>query len=227
MKLKKLKINTLYHCDTEEKANELLNKLHDLGYKWSNDNASLLDINEYENFGSKTCYSIEENKKLLCGHKDVLIELGYKVTEYELDKKLTNGEFFNKQLLEIAKSGERIAVNKITKKPVYCSSTPCNDCLLYRKPRCEHSSKMSKWWDSEYKAQILDDEEKEYLSNVIKPFRNRIKCILKYVDEEGTLGYISIELIGNTSMNSHWFRIESMYKGLKPFERYTLEDLEM
>lgn len=40
------------------------------------------------------------------------------------------------------------------------------------------SSDFISWLNEEHK--ILDEEEKEYLSNVIKPFKNRINYIKKY-----------------------------------------------
>lgn len=69
---------------------------------------------------------------------------------------------------------------------------------------------------------ILDDAEKRYLSAVIRPFRGRVKYIEK-IDcacEE----YILIQLNGDWTILPH-FRTGTMYKGMKPDQGYTLEEL--
>lgn len=78
---------------------------------------------------------------------------------------------------------------------------------------------------------ILDDVEKEYLSNVIKPFRNRIICIIKnkcLPDE-----YLRIHLKHYTGKDANeiiylpYFKNGSMYKGMEINKEYTLEELEL
>lgn len=79
------------------------------------------------------------------------------------------------------------------------------------------------------KKPILDEAEKEYLSNVIKPFRNKIESIAKYIDEDEE--YISLiyrDLSDKTfAMAFPSFKKRTMYKGMKLEKRYTLEDLEL
>lgn len=74
---------------------------------------------------------------------------------------------------------------------------------------------------------ILTKQEKEYLSNVIKPFRNKIESIAKYIDEDGE--YISItykDLNGGTfSMAFPSYDDGTMYKGMELNKIYTLEEL--
>ena len=76
---------------------------------------------------------------------------------------------------------------------------------------------------------ILDDVEKEYLSNIIKPFRNRVFYIRKYYfssDEfieicvnyyQGSDDYLSFEL--------PLFKKGTMYTGMQIGKRYTVEEL--
>ena len=76
--------------------------------------------------------------------------------------------------------------------------------------------------------QILTEEEKEYLGNVIKPFRDRVNYIIK---TENSLGeYIAI----NSRVYTGWrldvtllpeFEKGSMYKGMEINKRYNLEEL--
>ena len=80
-----------------------------------------------------------------------------------------------------------------------------------------------------YKEPILTKEEKEYLSNVIKPFKNRVGYIIKYtnlcaLNEE----YIQIcvksydnEL--DEDINLPIFVEGSMYKNMKKVHRYSLD----
>lgn len=44
------------HCDTEEKANKLLEAFDKLGETWCDDE-SYLSCNEYNDYKDKTCYS--------------------------------------------------------------------------------------------------------------------------------------------------------------------------
>ena len=68
---------------------------------------------------------------------------------------------------------------------------------------------------------ILDDKEKEYLSNVIKPFRDRVSSISK----DGSLEYITISLDSDDFAILPNFEEGTMYKGMEINRRYTLEEL--
>ena len=79
------------------------------------------------------------------------------------------------------------------------------------------------------KIDILDDIEREYLSNVLKPFRNRVMVIEKeerYPNKE----YINVELkTDNPAENDYLifpdFKKGTMYKGMKINKKHTLEEL--
>ena len=80
------------------------------------------------------------------------------------------------------------------------------------------------WLEQEYKPPILDDVEKAYLSAVIKPFRDRVKYITKYIypaKEE----YLLIVMCNGERMSFPTFKKETMYKGMELNKRYTLEEL--
>ena len=74
---------------------------------------------------------------------------------------------------------------------------------------------------------ILNDKEREYLSNVIKPFRNKIEYIDKYIDENGE--YISLiyrDLSDRTFATAFpSFKKGTMYKGMELGKQYSLEEL--
>ncbi len=73
------------------------------------------------------------------------------------------------------------------------------------------------------KEDILDEKEKEYLSNVIRPFRNKVKYIQK--DYGCKTEYISIELKSNEYVNLPYFEEDTMYKNMELNKEYTLEEL--
>ncbi len=78
------------------------------------------------------------------------------------------------------------------------------------------------------KKPILDDIERRYLSNIIKPFRDRVVSIIKY-DDYDRCEYIVIKyrnINGYTGrMYFPAFEKDTMYKGMKANKKYTLEEL--
>ena len=90
--------------------------------------------------------------------------------------------------------------------------------------------------DSVYDINILDDVEKEYLSNVIKPFRSRNPKIVKFSYDNDKEEFIVIDLDNRNTIEElllcdgvyicfPLFKKGSMYKGMESDKEYTLEDL--
>lgn len=79
----------------------------------------------------------------------------------------------------------------------------------------------------ESKSEILDEVEKRYLRNVIRPFRDRVKTIRKFVYSGGNAS-IDISIDDN---NTGWiiellpFPKNEMYKGMEDNKKYTIEEL--
>lgn len=80
------------------------------------------------------------------------------------------------------------------------------------------------WLEQEYKPPILDDVEKAYLSAVIKPFRNEVECIAKYMFSEEK-EFLAICLHNGEEITLPIFIRRTMYKGMKSCKEYTLEEL--
>ena len=76
----------------------------------------------------------------------------------------------------------------------------------------------------ERKEEVLDETEKKYLANVIKPFRHKIKSIMKR-SEYGSLCYIKICIKNGDAAYFPCFKENSMYKGMEPNREYTLKEL--
>lgn len=79
----------------------------------------------------------------------------------------------------------------------------------------------------ERKEEVLDAAEKRYLSDVIRPFKNRIKYIHKeqsYVNKNRQ--FIGIILEKDT-LDLPYFTAGTMYKGMQIDKNYTLEELNL
>ena len=74
----------------------------------------------------------------------------------------------------------------------------------------------------EREEEILDETEKRYLSNVIKPFRDKVKAIEKvsYSRE-----FIKIYIKEDELTILPYFEKGTMYKGMKENKEYTLKEL--
>lgn len=80
-----------------------------------------------------------------------------------------------------------------------------------------------------YSKDILDIQEKRYLYNIIKPFRNQVTYIIKKEYCEYEYEYISIEYkeINNslTYIQLPDFKCNTMYKGMEIGRKYSLKEL--
>lgn len=72
--------------------------------------------------------------------------------------------------------------------------------------------------------EILDDAEKKYLKNVIKPFKNRISDIVKR-KSNSEKSYIAIHTNDNETIYFPTFKKGTMYEGMKVDKKYTLKEL--
>lgn len=71
--------------------------------------------------------------------------------------------------------------------------------------------------------EILDDVEKEYLSAVIRPFKDKVEYICKTADYDGE--YITIGMVKDSTMLFPYFKKNTMYKGMEADKEYTLKEL--
>ena len=80
----------------------------------------------------------------------------------------------------------------------------------------------------EVKEPILDDEERKYLSGVIKPFRDRVTSIvIEDMEFENLLQVIIYYDNDKAYFTLPPFEIGTMYKGMELNKEYTLEDLQL
>ena len=75
---------------------------------------------------------------------------------------------------------------------------------------------------------VLDDVEKEYLSYVIKPFKNNVKYFFKFPCANGDYEAIAAVMKGRDyydSLSFPKFKKGSMYKGMELTKQYSIEEL--
>lgn len=89
----------------------------------------------------------------------------------------------------------------------------------------EVSKKFFEWLEEEYEPTILTDEEKAYLSAVIKPFRKDVKYIKKMDYVIRAKEYLLIKMRDLSTAALPLFEKGTMYKGMEVNKRYTLEEL--
>lgn len=79
--------------------------------------------------------------------------------------------------------------------------------------------------DLELAKEILDEKEKEYLNNVIKPFKNKVTFIQK---DNSIFGeFIKIDIKNDVKITLPYFEIGTMYKRMEAYKHYTLSELEL
>jgi hypothetical protein len=78
----------------------------------------------------------------------------------------------------------------------------------------------------ERKEEILDKTEKRYLASVIKPFRDKVKCIYKRQEWSNNKEFIHISLKEDT-LDLPYFKKGTMYKGMEIDRNYKLEELNL
>lgn len=83
------------------------------------------------------------------------------------------------------------------KAAVDCPHTSCEEC----------QEKFFKWLLEEYKGHILNDTEREYLAAVIKPFRSRVKYIVKTYGVSEARQFIRIICVMVNIVICHFSRV--------------------
>lgn len=77
---------------------------------------------------------------------------------------MKNKEKFAKEIIEIACSGDVLAVSKVTGKPISCKNTSCENCDRCNDfPICEEK-RLREWAESEYiEKPVISKRDREFL----------------------------------------------------------------
>ena len=91
----------------------------------------------------------------------------------------------------------------------------CSECKKY----------VVEWLLEEYKEPILDEVEREYLSAVIKPFRNRVTSVRKWFNGIDYQIIITLDHAGALCQLPRFPLGSEMYKSMEVCKYYTPEEL--
>ena len=110
------------------------------------------------------------------------------------------------------------------------SDLTCCVIDLFHNGKCPDSCKVCKqkaieWLLSEYKEPVLDDAERKYLADVIRPFRDKIDTISKFRAWDESSQYIHISMKDNHISTLPVFPKGTMYKGMEDGKHYSLKEL--
>lgn len=140
------------------------------------------------------------------------------------------------EALEEAKKGKKVRLN-LWSSEIYLAIENGNIKMCNTQYNClTKDDYTSNSWEI-YKEKILTDEEKEYLNNVIKPFKNKVISIVKKKSRllsNKSLSFIQINVkcfndisIWYETINLPTFVSDSIYKNMKADYEYTVEELDL
>ena len=159
----------------------------------------------------------------------------FKEDELELvqEKQFTKADLEDGDIVIYRNGGKRIA-NKTANKIVHMenfSSLSFNLCDfredLTNTNGCEYD--IVKIYSAEYKMvfskeEILDEAEKKYLADVVRPFKSKVRSVCKMASICSNKEFINIQL-RDENFTLPYFKKGTMYKEMQTGKRYTLEEL--
>lgn len=154
------------------------------------------------------------------------IRINNKNKTYFYDKNLFIKYIFTKADLKdnhivVYKGGLKKLWGDITYKEEYKENLTHNDYESFSINEVWEFNKLV--WKRE--EQVLDEVEKKYLSDLIRPFRDKVRYI-RLINYVNTIKqFISIEIKGDSSIYFPLFKKGTMYKGMEVDKNYSLEDL--
>lgn len=143
---------------------------------------------------------------------------------------MKNKEYFKDQIYDILCSYKSVAVNRKTGEPFMCDGSSCANCALFRSDGTCKTCAFMNWLDQEHIEHVLTHEEKQYLENVIRPFKDRVKFIRKdYTTGVNASICVDVYLYSNIeytdTFSLPFFDVTKMYTGMEKNKCYTLEEL--
>lgn len=174
-----------------------------------------------EDWSGKKFAELEENNELMPFIKN--LELAKEKYTYEDLKKAPIGTkvtFYNNDVF--IKSDKHYITRFEGISTDYNLINICGNSETYKIIKIEEPEYKTVY---ECKPEILDNTEKRYLKDVIRPFRDKVQYICKYhssaIDEE----CVYIHIPNNPDIILPYFKEDSMYKGMELGKEYTLEEL--
>lgn len=80
---------------------------------------------------------------------------------------MKNKEKYAKEILEIACSGDVLAISKVTGKPISCKNTSCEDCECYNAFLVCEEEYLKDWAESEYiEKPVISKRDRAFLEYI-------------------------------------------------------------
>ena len=166
---------------------------------------------------------------LVLEHKDSN-EIGNVYTAYfpegkfEIVDNLTISQLQSEIVDNLTISQLQSEIDKLSNKvqEEYSNVISNRDKVNYLKKQLKQLKEENK---KEKNKPILDDAEKEYLSAVIRPFKDKVKYIRKRGTSRGE--YIEIGILNDSAIILPYFEKGTMYKGMEANKEYTLKELSL
>lgn len=130
----------------------------------------------------------------------------------------TNLEHYKKELEKIFNEGFLSPSDVFDKVKTNCDSNIRSCCWT------TYTRDILDWMSQPCKEPILNDTEKEYLADVIRPFREEVATISKFNTFDGSQ-YIYMEMKDRRGSNLPTFPKGTMYKGMIEGIHYSLKEL--
>jgi hypothetical protein len=164
------------------------------------------------------------NKDMYLGEVKAILKYGIKIkilkhrdstrVGIEYFAEYPNGKF---EIVELTKSELQSKIDKLENinKKLYSKTISNRDKIVHLKREIMSLKEENK--------QILDNAEKRYLENVIRPFRDRVISVIK--NNDFGEDYIKIDLNNGDTASLPNFVKNTMYKGMRSEKKYTLKEL--
>lgn len=124
---------------------------------------------------------------------------------------MKNIEKYKEDILNLPQANITCCANRLSYAED-CTKKTCAEC----------KKTVLKWLLEEYKETILNEAEKNYLSAVIEPFRDKVK----YISKIGTEQFILIVTKdGNNCCLPYFTDEKKKYEGMVSYREYKLEEL--
>lgn len=134
---------------------------------------------------------------------------------------MLNIEKYKKEISQLVNEVNSIECSIATVAGIPCFAQACKECR----------NKCIDWMYSEYKENILNDDEKGIIKSMIKVIRKlgcEVICVYKFDDECGNycvfIKYKNKLALYIEKMATPWFK-KDKFKGMKSDKEYTLEEL--
>lgn len=121
---------------------------------------------------------------------------------------MKNKEKYAKKIVEIACSGDTLAVSKVTGKPISCTKTSCEHCNCYNDFLCEEK-RLREWAESEC-------IKKPVINKMDRAFLDYLNCNYKYIARDMS-GELYVHFSKPHKIIHYWNSTDELSNGLKIF----------